>query len=76
MLTSDRLGTFYNASPGTEKKLKVKEWAWNTYPAAYEDLLKFGQYKVVRRNEFGEEEQFGPQEVFFDIGHVGRDAEP
>ena len=75
VLTSRRLGTFYNATPGPGNKFKVKEWAWKAYPTAYERLLKLGQYKIVKLNEDGEEESFGPQESYFDIGPIGRDVE-
>ena len=70
------LGTFYNASPGSDVKSKVKEWVWAAYPSAYEDLLKLGQYTVVRYNEDGEEEQWGPKDGYFDIRAVGRDLDP
>lgn len=77
MLISRRLGTFYNAVPGPEKRTKVKEWAWNAYPAAYEELLKLGQYRTVRFKENGEEEEeYGPEDALFDIGPIGRDVEP
>ncbi|KAL6714707.1 hypothetical protein ACLMJK_008132 [Lecanora helva] len=69
------IGTFYNASPGLDNKANVKEWAWKSYPEAYEDLLKLGQYERVKLNEEGEEEEsFGPRERFFNIGPIGRDA--
>ena len=70
-----RLGTFYNATPGPGKKSKVKEWAWKAYPVAYENLLKCGQYTIVRVNQDGEEEAFAPKNTLFDIGAIGRDVE-
>ena len=73
----NRLGTFYNATPGAENKLKVKEWAWAAYPTVYEELLKLGQYKRIRYDEDDEEvEEIGPTEAFFEIGPIGRDADP
>ncbi len=70
------LGTFYNATRGIEERSRVKEWAWKAYPAAYEDLLKFGTITIVKLDEDGEEERFTPKESYFDIGFIGRDVEP
>lgn len=69
------LGTFYNATSGTMNRLRVKEWAWKAYPAAYEDLLKFGIVTIVQLDEDGEEKEFGHKETYFDIGSIGRDVE-
>ena len=41
----DRLGTFYNALPGQNRKDLVEEWARETYPAVWTDLEKLGQRK-------------------------------
>ena len=76
LLKSWRLGTFYNAIPGSDNKARVKEWAWEHYPDVYGELLKLGQYQVVRYDEDGEEEMLDPQEAFFHIGPLGRDVEP
>ena len=38
-----RLGTFYNAAPGEHNKIKVEQWAREAYPAAWQDLEKFGK---------------------------------
>ena len=77
VLITCRLGTFYNAAPGPDKRIKVKEWAWKAYPAAYEELLKLGQYKNRKVDENGEEEEtFGSEDSLFDIGPIGRDVDP
>lgn len=68
-----RLGTFYNATPGSLRKQKVKEWAWEAYPEIYEDLLKLGQYEVVKGDP-EDEDSFVERETFFDIGPIGRDV--
>lgn len=70
-----RLGTFYNATPSASRKSEVKEWAWEHYPQAYEDLLKCGTYRIVKYDEFGEEAEFGQPEAFFEIGPLGQDVE-
>ena len=70
------LGTFYNAIPGANNKSKVKQWAWEAYPAAYEDLLKCDLGTIVRVNAEGEEENDSKsKDVLFDIGPLGRDVE-
>ena len=83
-MISSRLGTFYNATPGVAKKQQVKNWIWDTYPAAYEALLKHGMYTIQKGHmEDGSEpeeegmEGLPPQkkESFFRIGHLGRDVE-
>ena len=72
----NRLGTFHNATPGREGKQKVKEWASKAYPAAYEDLLRFGQYTVSQLDEEGIEQSYLPSETLFDIDSLGRSVEP
>lgn len=69
------LGTFYNATRGSDNRSRVKEWAWKGYPAAYEALLKLGTVTVVKVNRDGEEDQSGPKDTYFDIGAIGRDVE-
>lgn len=69
------LGTFFNATLGTRERVRVKQWAWKAYPAAYEDLLKCGTITRVEVDEDGEEKQFGLKESYFDIGALGRDVE-
>lgn len=71
-LTTDRLGTFFNATPTHTKKQKVKQWAWEVYPKAYEELMKCGQYAIIRGDPDDEMQQFREKEVYFDIGHLGR----
>jgi hypothetical protein len=39
------LGTFYNALPGQNRKDLVEEWAKETYPDAWTELVKLGQTK-------------------------------
>lgn len=39
----DRLGTFYNAIPGTSKKKEVEDWAVQAYPLIWQELVTFGQ---------------------------------
>jgi hypothetical protein len=46
ILTADRLGTFYNALPGQNRKDLVEEWAKDLYPDAWEELVKLGQVKA------------------------------
>ena len=54
----------------------MKQWAWEAYPAAYEDLLKRDLYTVVRTDREGEEEEdYESQGALFDIGPLGRDVE-
>ena len=72
----NRLGTFYNATPRSEGKQKVKEWASKTYPAVYEDLLRVGQYTVLQLDEEGMEQSYLPSETLFDIDSLGRSVEP
>jgi len=69
------LGTFYNATRGSDDRSRVKEWASKAYPAAYEDLLKFGTVTRVKLNEDGEEEKYGHKETYLNIGSIGRDVE-
>jgi hypothetical protein len=40
---NNRLGTFYNAVPGQNRKDLVEEWAKELYPDAWADLEKVGQ---------------------------------
>lgn len=40
----DRLGTFYNAIPGTSRKQEVEDWAAQAYPLSWQELLTFDQY--------------------------------
>ena len=42
-----RLGTFYNALPGQNRKDLVEEWAKDLYPDAWADLEKVGQ-KIMK----------------------------
>ena len=72
----NRLGTFYNATPGDEGKRKVQEWALKAYPAVYEDLLRVGQYTVPQLDEDGKEQEYLPSETLFDIDSLGRAVEP
>ena len=75
-LTCNRIGTFYNAVRNDENRLKVKEWAWEAYPEAYEELLKLGQYEVVKSTVEDEDEFVHSRETFFDIRAIGRDVQP
>ena len=75
-LTCSRIGTFYNAVKNDNNRLKVKEWAWEAYPEAYEELLKLGQYEVVRSFGEGEDEVVESRETYFDIRDIGRDVQP
>ena len=75
-LTCNRIGTFYNAVRNDENRLKVKEWAWEAYPEAYEELLKLGQYELVKSSGEGEDELVYSRETFFDIRAIGRDVQP
>ena len=75
MLTCSRIGTFFNAVKGNSNKQKVKEWAWASYPEAYEELLKLGQYEVTKSSGQDEHEFVHSRETFFDIGAIGRDVE-
>jgi hypothetical protein len=43
----NRLGTFYNALPGQNRKDLVEEWAKELYPDAWADLEKVGR-KVMK----------------------------
>lgn len=72
----NRLGTFYNATPGNEGKEKVKEWASKAYPKVYEDLLRVGQYTVSQLDEEGKEQSYLPSETLFNIDPLGRSVEP
>ena len=84
MLINCRLGTFFNCTPGNAKKQKVKQWAWEAYPKAYEDLVKCGMYKVTKGNpdedededEWEERKKYIEEEVYFNIGPLGRDPQP
>lgn len=38
-----RLGTFYNAIPGQNRKDLVEEWAKDNYPDAWRELEKLGR---------------------------------
>ena len=77
MLIEYRLGTFYNATPGNAAKQKVKQWAREVYPRAYEDLMKCGMYKIKLNNPEDEElHQFTEEETYFNIGPLGRDPKP
>jgi hypothetical protein len=40
-----RLGTFYNALPGQNRKDIVENWAKDSYPVIWAELEKFGQIK-------------------------------
>ena len=72
-----RLGSFFNATRGSAKKQKVKQWAWEAYPRAYEDLMKCGQYEVIIGNPEDEEMmQFRDKELFFDLNSLGQEAQP
>ena len=73
-----RLGSLYNAIPGNAKKQRVKQWAWEVYPQIYEDLMKCGQYEVIRGDREDEEEQEFSRErqVFFDIRSIGGEPKP
>ncbi len=75
MLNFYSLGTFYNTTRNSSKKSKVKEWAWEHYPQAYEDLLKLGTSRIVKYDEDGKEQEFDQPEAFFNIGPIGRDVE-
>lgn len=75
-LKCNRIGTFYNAVSNDENRVKVKEWAWEAYPEAYEELLKLGQYEVRRSMGEGEDEIVQSRETFFDIRDIGRDVQP
>lgn len=68
------LGTFYNAIPEA-KRQQVKEWAWEAYAKAYEELLKLGQYEITKSNGVGEDAFVYSRESFFNIGPIGRDVE-
>ena len=75
-LTCSRIGTFYNAVKSDTNKQKVKEWAWAAFPAAYEELLKLGQYEVTESSGEDKHEFVHSRETIFNIGAVGRDVEP
>ena len=74
-LTCSRIGTFYNAVKSDSNKQKVKEWAWASYPEAYEELLKLGQHEVTKSSGEYEDEFVHSRETFFNIGPIGRDVE-
>jgi len=40
---NNRLGTFYNALPGQNRKDLVEEWARELYPDVWAELEKAGQ---------------------------------
>ena len=75
-LKCNSIGTFYNAVSSDENRVKVKEWAWEAYPEAYEEFLKLGQYEVKRSMGEGEDEIVQSRETFFDIRDIGRDVQP
>ncbi|KAL9124254.1 MAG: hypothetical protein Q9217_006403 [Psora testacea] len=71
------LGSFYNAVPTNAKKHKVKQWASEAYPRAYEGLMKCGQYQVIIGDPDDEEQQqFQEKEIFFDIRSIGGEVKP
>ena len=74
-LTCSRIGTFYNAVKRKTNQQKVEEWAWASYPEAYEDLLKLGQYEVTKSSGEDEREFVHSRETYFNIGPVGGDVE-
>ena len=63
--------------PGHAAKQEVKQWAWEVYPRAYEDLMKCGMYQLKASDAEDEElQQFTEEEGFFNIGCLGRDPKP
>jgi hypothetical protein len=40
---ANRIGTFYNALPGQNRKDLVEEWAKDHYPDVWSELEKLGQ---------------------------------
>jgi hypothetical protein len=42
-LTTNRIGTLYNAVPGQNRKDLVESWANELYPDVWAELEKFGQ---------------------------------
>jgi hypothetical protein len=43
LLTFNRLGTFYNAMPGQNRRDIIEDWAREHYPQLWEQLEKVGQ---------------------------------
>ena len=79
-----RLGTFYNATIGSENRQRVEDWARESYPEAYNELLKCGKYERTIRSPLGEDVDDEDEEwakmlglkVFFNIDHLGREVKP
>ena len=46
-----RLGTFYNAITGKQKKEEVRKWAAEKYPEAWQRLLQHGEYPRRSRRD-------------------------
>lgn len=44
LLTYASLGTFYNATPGDERKDEIEEWAKERFPKVWAKLEKVGQW--------------------------------
>ena len=43
LLTFNRLGTFYNATPGQNRRDIIEDWARDRYPLLWDQLESVGQ---------------------------------